>query len=140
MKRVLMFISIALSLYANDASKAAKELGYVNSFDKGIAKAQKEHKLMMLVLVKNGCSWCKKLERETLSDSFVKDKINNFVRVLLDRNDKMPDYYRTPIVPVVYFVDPKTKSSVFETAGFREPNEFLDDIQTAEDDYNALKK
>ncbi|MBU0631787.1 thioredoxin family protein [bacterium] len=140
MKKVLVFMLLALSLYANEASVAAKKLGYINSFDEGIAKAKKEHKMMMLVLVRDGCPWCKRLENDTLSDSFITDETKNFVNVLIDRNAKMPDYYRTPIVPVVYFVNPNTKESMFETAGYRDVREFLDDIESAQHEYNKIKK
>ncbi len=130
----------ALSLHANEASVAAKKLGYINSFDKGIALAKKEHKMMMLVLVRDGCPWCKRLENDTLSDSFITDETKNFVNVLIDRTAKMPDYYRTPIVPVVYFIDPNTQESVFETAGYRDVGEFLDDIEHAKHEYSTVKK
>ena len=139
MKKVLVFMLLALSLYANEASIAAKKLGYINSFDEGIAKAKKEHKMMMLVLVRDGCPWCKRFEHDTLSDSFITDETKNFVNVLIDRNAKMPDYYRTPIVPVVYFVDPNTKESMFETAGYRDVGEFLDDIEAAKHEHNLKK-
>ncbi len=122
-----------MSLYAHDAATAAKNLGYLNSYAKGISKAIKEHKMMMLVIVRDGCPWCKKLEKESLSNPTIKDKIHKYVKVVIDTNAKMPKYYKTPITPVVYFIEPKTQESTWEAFGFRKVKEFLRDIKNAED-------
>jgi thiol:disulfide interchange protein len=139
MKKIVLMLTFALSLWANEASKAAMELGYSNSYSEGMAKAKKEHKLMMLVLVRDGCHWCKKFENETLKDSGIKSKIDGFVKVLIDKNEPLPERFHTNFIPTTYFIDPKTEKSVWELAGFKESKDFQEDINAAKTEYKTKK-
>ena len=139
MKKIVLLIVVALSLWANEASKAAAELGYSNSYSEGIAKAKKEHKLMMLVLVRDGCHWCKKFENETLKDPAIKAQLSGFIKVLIDKNEPMPEYLQSNFIPTIHFVDPITQKSVWNLAGFKEPKEFTEDINAAKAEYKGKK-
>ncbi len=140
MKKIVLLIVLALSLWANQATIAAHELRYINSYAEGLAKAKKEHKLMMLVVVRDGCHWCKKFENETLKDPAIKTKINDIVKVLIDRNDPMPEALRAHFFPVTHFVDPKIEKSVWDLAGFKEAVDFQEDIGAALVEYQASQK
>lgn len=140
MKRLLILLLTALSLYANEASVAAKKLGYLNSFDEAIAKAKKENKMVMLVLVRDGCPWCKRMEEGTFNDSFITDETKNFVNALVDKNDPMPEDFRTPVVPVVYFVNPNTKEILWDLVGYKNVGDFLEDIEHAKAEFAKVKK
>ncbi len=139
MKKIVLMLFLTLSLWANEASKAAMELGYINSYAEGIAKAKKEHKMMMLVLVRDGCHWCKKFEAQTLKDNNIKSALDGFVKVLMDRSEAMPERFHTNFIPTTYFIDPKTEKSVWELAGFKEPKEFSEDINAARTEYKTKK-
>ncbi|WP_331774116.1 thioredoxin family protein [Sulfurospirillum sp. 1612] len=134
MKKVCLFLSIVASLYAYTATKTAQELHYINSFEQGMALAKKEHKMVMLVVVKDHCPWCKKLEQKTLCDTKIQQKTSQFVKILIDRNQKMPACYHTAIVPVVSFIDPSTQETEWEAYGYRTVDKFLDDIKNAQED------
>lgn len=139
MKKIVLMLTFTLSLWANEASKAAMELGYINSYADGLEQAKKEHKLMMLVLVRDGCHWCKKFENETLKDASIKSGIDGFVKVLIDKNDPLPERFHSNFIPTTYFINPKTQKSVWELAGFKEPKEFLEDINAAKLEYKTKK-
>lgn len=139
MKKIVLLMVFVLSLWANEASKAAVELGYVNSYSEGIAKAKKEHKLMMFVLVRDGCHWCKKFENETLKDPDIKKQLDSFVKVLVDKSEPMPEYLQSNFIPTIHFVDPKTQKSVWDIAGFKEPKDFQEDINAAKVEYKGKK-
>lgn len=139
MKKIVFMLFFALSLWANEASEAAKELGYSNAYAQGIAKAKKEHKMMMLVVVRDGCRWCKKFEKETLKDPKIKTKLDGFVKVLMDKNEAMPERFLTNFIPTTYFIDPKTEKSVWDLAGFKESADFLSDINAACAEYKTKK-
>ena len=140
MKKIVLLTIFALSLWANQASIAANELGYANSYSEGLAKAKKEHKLMMLILVRDGCHWCKRFENETLKDVAIKTKIAGFVKVLVDKEDEMPESFRSNFIPVTHFIDPKTEKSVWDLAGFKEPKDFQEDIAAAKLEYQHPRK
>lgn len=127
MKKIFVLLAIGLSLYAYNATEVAHSLGYLNSFDKGVALAQKEHKMVMLVIVRDHCPWCKKIERETLSNKNIQKATSKFIKVNIDINQKMPQPFKSPIVPIVTFIDGKTKETTWETYGYR-------DIKNAQDD------
>lgn len=134
MKKVSLFLSIVVSLYAYTATKTAQELHYINSYNQGIALAKKEHKMVMLVVVKDHCPWCKKLEQKTLRNTKIQQATSKFVKILIDRNQNMPDCYHTPIVPVVSFIDPATQETQWESYGYRTVDKFLRDIKNAQED------
>ncbi len=137
MKKVVLLVAFALSLWANQASVAASELGYSNSYAEGLAKAKKEHKLIMLVLVRDGCHWCKRFEKETLKDPTIKMKLDGFVKVLIDRNDSMPESFRSHFFPTTHFIDPTTEKSVWDLVGFKEALDFQEDINAAKLEYKG---
>ncbi len=139
MKKIVLLIVLALSLWANQATVAANELGYINSYAEGLAKAEKEHKLMMLVLVRDGCHWCKRFEKETLTDPAVKVKLESFVKVLIDRNDPMPESFRAHFFPTTHFIDPTTQSNIWDLVGFKEAVDFQEDINAAKLEYKDEK-
>lgn len=140
MKKIVLLLVFALSLWANQATIAANELGYINSYSEGLAKAKKEHKLMVLILVRDGCHWCKKFENETLKDEGIKTKLTSFVKVLVDKGDEMPESFRSNFIPATHFIDPKTEKSVWDIAGFKEPKDFQEDIAAAKLEYQHSKK
>jgi hypothetical protein len=131
MKKIIVLLFTAFTLWANEAQDAAKSLDYINSYAQGIAKAKKENKLMMIVVVRDGCHWCKKFERQTLSDASIKNQLDDVVKVLVDRGDDMPQSYHTNFIPTTYFVDPKSQKIVWELAGFKDPKDFSEDIASA---------
>lgn len=139
MKKIVLMLFFALSLWANEASEAAKELGYINSYVQGVEKAKKEHKIMLLVVVRDGCRWCKKFEKETLKDPKIKSKLNTFTKVLIDKDDAMPERFYTNFIPTIYFIDPKTEKSIWDFAGFKESAEFTHDIDAAQAEYKTKK-
>jgi thioredoxin-related protein len=140
MKKIVSLLLMSFSLWANEAQDAAKSLGYIYSLDEGMAQAKKEHKLLMLVLVRDGCHWCKKFERQTLSDVGIKNQLNDFIKVITDKNENIPEKFRTNFSPTTYFVDPMSQKIVWELAGFKDPKDFSEDIAAAKLDSKTKKR
>lgn len=72
MKKIISLFFLCLSLIASDQINT---LGYFTNFDEAIAQAKKENKMVMLIMTKNGCPWCKKLKDRVL----VQDEVNSRV-------------------------------------------------------------
>ena len=140
MKKIVLILMMTLSLWADDAADAAKKLGYLNSYSQGFEKAKKEHKMIFLVLVRDGCGWCKKFERQTLSDSKISEELDGMVKILIDQSDDMPEGLQSNFSPTSYFIDPKTKKVVWELMGFKDPKDFSEDITAAKLGYKHSKK
>ena len=98
----------------------------------------------MLVAVADYCPWCKKFERKTLKDSAVMAKVNeNFVGLVIDKykdKGKYPQEYNAPLIPAVFFINPKDQKSLFETVAYMKPDEFMESMDYALSTNKAEKK
>ena len=135
MKKILATLFLGLSLYANSESVA---LGYLSNFDEAIAKAKKENKMVMLIMIKDGCPWCKKLEERVLLQEEVKKRIQKeFVAVLLNRDKSVyPKYYQTKYTPTTYFIDANTEEEIWSQVGYTKY--FLEVLDDAHDVKNSI--
>lgn len=128
MKILLTLICLSMFIFANEASTFAKELGYLNSYRVALKKAREEHKVLMLVEVENGCPWCHKFVRTTLRNQAVKKATRKFIRVIVDRHTKLPVFFKTSFVPIVFFINPDTQTFKVEVIGYHNPKRFLQKI------------
>ena len=133
MKYIMMILALSLSLMAADAAKAAKELGVYNNYDIAIQKAKSENKLMVLVVVWDPCRACDKLVKKTLSNDMVKNRLKDQVTVILDYKDQMPKAFHIKMAPKIFYIDPKTEKSVWESMGAVSIETFMDDLKEALD-------
>lgn len=137
MKYILVLLTLSLSLMAADAAKSAKELGVYNDYSISLQKAKSENKLMVLVVVWDPCAGCDKLVNKTLTDTLVKDQLKNYVTVILDYKDKMPKQFNVQMAPKIFYINPKTEESIWESMGVISTKSIINDLNEAQD---MLKK
>ena len=66
------------------------QLQWLNDYDEALKNAQKEHKLVYILVVSDTCKWCKKFENKTLQNKQIKERVNKeFVTVLLSRDTEL---------------------------------------------------
>lgn len=142
MKKTVIFLCLFIGnfLFAGEAHDLATALHYSESYHAGIQTAKKEHKLMMLVVVEDGCHWCKKFKRTTLSDKDVKKHLQKVVKVMLDRYADMPEKYESKFFPMVYFINPQTQDVLETSYGYKTKDLFIQEIQKAEKKFNTLEQ
>ena len=139
MKLFLLSLMLTYGLIATDAMDAAKKLGVENNYAEAIAKAQKEKKMLVMVIVKKNCRWCDKLVNQTLSDERVKKILEkDFITLIVDRNARFPSEFRENFFPSVFYIDYTTQKSVYENIGFVGTKCFLNDLAGALKTWNAL--
>jgi len=133
MKKIVLFACLCIGsiLFGGEAHELATELNYLESYKQGMQIAKKEHTFMMLVVVKDGCHWCKKFKRTTLSDEDVQKDLHNVVTVMLDRYDEMPQCYESKFFPMVYFINPQTEKSLETSYGYKTKELFTQKLQNA---------
>ncbi len=134
MKIFLTLIALVYSLMAIDAESAAMELDFQDNYKTALAKAKKENKKLLLVVVQDPCPYCGKLVDNTLSDPEVKKALEGYVGVVLDKKADMPSQFHTPMVPVTFFINPNTQEAAWESLGYAKKLRFLDDIKTANEE------
>ena len=136
MKKFLLFSLLMTSLFGAHIDDFASDMGYMRDYHKAVDKAQKEHKMVMLVMVADYCPWCRKFERKTLKHISVASVVKErFVPVIMDRNldkERYPSEYYTPLIPNVFFIDPKDERSYLkESIGYVKRKEFVQTMNEA---------
>ena len=131
---VILLAMISLS-YAAHIDDFALKMGYERDYAGALERAKKEKKMVMLLLVGDYCPWCKKFERKTMAKQEVDTVIKeNFIPLIVDKykeKGKYPAIFYSPVIPAVYFINPKTQESVYECAAYMKKDEFLENIDDA---------
>lgn len=135
MKIIIVLLTLFNFIYAAQIDEFAAEVNYLRNYEMAIMTAKKQNKIVMLVVVGDYCPWCKKFERKTLTDSAVMAKANeSFVGIIIDKykdKGKYPQEFSAPLIPAVFFINPKDGQSVQETVAYMKPDEFMENMDYA---------
>ena len=135
MKTLIILFTILSSIYAAQIDEFASEVSYLRDYNAAVKTAKEQNKMVMLVLVGDYCPWCKKFERKTLKSSEVKAQVNEkFIPVVIDKykdKGKYPKAFYAPLIPAVYFIDPKSEKSLLEVVAYMKKREFLENTEDA---------
>jgi thioredoxin-related protein len=131
MKAVIFFALMICNLMAISAEEAAWALDAQNDFTKALQKAKTENKMLLLVVVKDDCTWCEKMVHETLKDKDIQDSLSNMVTAVVDVHGKLPSDFKVRKTPTVFFIDAKSEKSVYKNIGYVKKGAFLIDIISA---------
>ncbi|MFA6189317.1 MAG: thioredoxin family protein [Sulfuricurvum sp.] len=144
MKILITLLTLFSFIYAAQIDEFAAEVNYLRNYEMAIKTAKEQNKPVMLVVVADYCPWCKKFERKTLKDSAVMAKVNeNFVSIVIDKykdKGKYPEEFLTPIIPVVFFIEPKKQKVLTKTVAYMKPDEFIKNMNDALSLYKSEQK
>lgn len=126
-KKLLIFVIFSATFLYASPTEVFQSLGYEANYKETLAKAEKNNKPIMLVLVEKTCPWCRKLEKETLKSKEINKFVQeNFIAVGLEKNDDVyPKYLKPEVAPTVIFVNPKDGSVIYIAYGYLVKEEFL---------------
>lgn len=135
MKILITLLTLFNFIYAAQIDEFAAEVNYLRNYEMAIKVAKQQNKIVMLVIVADYCPWCKKFERKTLKDSAVMAKTNeSFVGIVIDKykdKGKYPQEFSSPLIPAVFFINPKDGKSLQETVAYMKPDEFIENMDYA---------
>lgn len=120
----------ALVLIASWVAAAPKDpdpVKWFSDLDKGVARAKELKKPLVIEFTADWCHYCKKMDRETMSDPKVKAEIKGcFVAVRLDADQHASILQELGIsgIPATLLVDTQSRRGE-QIAGFRGADEFL---------------
>lgn len=136
MKILLTLTLLVFALFGANVDKFASEMGFERNYKVALQKAQKENKVLMMVLGADYCPWCRKFERQTLSaDSIKKELDSKFITLVVDKKfdiESFPEEFQTQITPRVFFINPKSGASFYQTAGYIKRSEYSQKLQEAQ--------
>lgn len=135
MKILIILLTLFNFMHAAQIDEFAAEVHYLRNYEMAIKTAKEQNKIVMLVVVGDYCPWCKKFERKTLNDSAVMTKTKeSFVGIVIDKykdKGKYPQEFSAPLIPAVFFINPKDGKSIQETVAYMKPDEFIDNMDYA---------
>jgi thioredoxin-related protein len=119
---------------AISAEDAAWLLNAQTDLNKAFTQAKKEKTpMIVLLVVKDGCSWCEKMVNETMQDNTIKNALADAVIVVTDFHSEAAKTYETVLTPTVYFIDAKTGKSIGTQVGYEKAGNFLITVISAFD-------
>ncbi len=118
------------TLFAADALKSAKLLGYETDYKTAISKAKKEHKMVLLVIVQDPCPYCDRLVHKTLVTPCVQRRMKHYVPLIVDKHGKFPKQFKPPFIPISYVVDPDKETITYEIVGALPYKDYIEDLET----------
>lgn len=117
--------AVAYVLSAAD-NKSDKSIKWRTDYKKAVEDAKKYAKPVMIDFYTDWCGWCKKLDKDTYTDSRVVQLSRKFVNIKVD-GDKSPDIvkpYKIEGYPTIVFLNAKGKESR-RIVGYKDADEFL---------------
>lgn len=132
MKKIILSCLFVISLFGS-------EIKWNDSYFNALIKAKKEHKPLMILVTKDSCRWCHKMEETTLKDKDIVKKLNTSFESLNLVKEKhiLPKGIKPNMYPYSYFIDSKTGEIIDSMAGYIDSEEY---IYTLEDVLSKIKK
>ncbi|KIM10317.1 MAG: hypothetical protein KU37_11000 [Sulfuricurvum sp. PC08-66] len=126
MRKFVGWVLLMGMVWGLDPATFGNKMGYETSYEKALAKAQKEHKNIYLFMVTQHCPWCNKMSKEVLPIPALDAKIKaQYIPLVLDRDsDPYPEYLEAPGVPAHFFIDAKNPTRYSRVMGFQDQSAF----------------
>ncbi|WP_345992117.1 thioredoxin fold domain-containing protein [Sulfurimonas sp. HSL-1716] len=129
MKLILTLLFLGFSLFASELDDFAKKTGFERDYATALKKSKHLDLPVMLVLTKQDCPWCRRLEKNTLASDTIQSRLKNeVVAVIVDKDLEKKHFpsqkYQAHISPKVLFIDPKRNKILLEIDGFLPKEDF----------------
>lgn len=121
------------------ASLASAQVRWGRSLDAGLQEARRSGRLVLALFVAEGCAWCQRLEKETLSDPDVQRELKALLTVRLEAPKEGSEAIRRFQVrgfPTALLLNSRGETEA-TLLGFRPPSEFLEALRQAVADAKA---
>jgi len=126
---VLILIAMAVSLMA--CGSPVDDLWFEGDLDQAIKEAAEMDTLVLVEFNAEWCSWCRRFEKETLTDPEVRKELAKLVAIQLDGENEGKEAAQTldiNLYPTVVFLD-GSGEEVERIEGYLPPEKFLNEIR-----------
>jgi len=126
----IIYMLLTVMLFAAHVDETAKKFGFFRSYPQALASALKEHKVLLLLITKEECTWCVRFERRTLANKRVYEELkHNFIVVMVDKHTQKESYpskrFKAPFTPRGFFIDPRNQKTIAISNGYMKAEDFL---------------
>ena len=130
MKLITLILLFTYTLMGAVAEESAMLLDYETDYKTAIEKAKKEHKMVLMVIVQDPCSFCDKLVRKTLDTPCMQRRMKNYVPLIVDKHGEYPKQFKPPFIPMSYVVDPNNEEITYKIVGAISVKEYMHGLET----------
>ena len=130
MRIITLILLFTFSLMAAVAEESAMLLDYETDYKVAMAKAKKEHKMVLMVIVQDPCPYCDKLVHKTLDTPCMQRRMKNYVPLIVDKHGEFPKQFKPPFIPMSYIVDPNSEEITYKIVGAISVKEYMHGLET----------
>ena len=130
MKLITLILLFTYSLMAAVAEESAMFLDYETDYAVAVEKANKEHKMVLMVIVQDPCPYCDKLVHKTLDTPCMRRHLKDYIPLIVDKHGDFPKQFKPPFIPMSYVIDPKSKEITYKIVGAISVKEFMHGLET----------
>jgi thioredoxin-related protein len=130
MRRTLVLLSV-VAVLVTAACQQRQSIWYKGDFGAATAAAEERDTLVMVEFYADWCSWCQRMEKDTFSETEVRQQLQDLVPLKLDaerEGERLADRYAVDSYPTYVFVDPDGEE-IDRIEGYLPPEEFLAEAQ-----------
>jgi thioredoxin-related protein len=125
---VLVFVLVAAAVACSPVSD---DLWFDGNLDQAIAVAKENETLVFVEFNTEWCSWCRRLEAETLTDDEVRRELEEMVALQLDaekEGEQAAERFDVESYPTMIFLHPSGEE-VERIVGYLPPDKFLAEVR-----------
>jgi thiol:disulfide interchange protein len=114
------------------ATALADSVKWATDYDKALAQAKSEKKLVMVDVYTDWCGWCKKLDKDVYTKADVVALSKEFVCIKLnpEKDRKNGKLFKVDGYPAIIFTDAKGKE-LHRIGGYMAPEPFMAEMKKA---------
>jgi len=136
---MILIMLLITACQSREETTYEKNRGYGIPWEKNLEtafkKAKEQHKILLVMAVSDGCTWCNKMKKNTLSNPKVAEKLKKYILVMADRETPSEKEQLPPFkhVPVIFFMTYK-KETLDSLRGYFTAEDFLDYLKDFEEE------
>ena len=98
------------------------------SYSEAIKLANKDKKLIMLMVEEEYCPWCIKMKKTTFLDEDILELLkSDYISIKINKyNNNAPTKFHTRFVPTIYLINPVKQSELHKVVGYMSASSFYD--------------
>jgi thioredoxin-related protein len=127
MKKIVVIVFFSMMFLSCESNVSLDEKPQLSKYQKGLSLAKENHKIVMLKLTSKECHFCKKMDKEVMSDKEVLSFLNkNFIPITINvKTEKLPLGLTHKVTPTFFFID-KNEKVVSKIQGSWNKKDFIE--------------